>query len=311
MDHLRHLLENLLVDYHRPYFLSSDPLEFVHRYQDPWDQEAVALCAALLAYGNVKIVRSSVAQLLKRLEELGPSPSRVIRELENPAQLERARKKLKTFYHRFNQGSDLLILLRLLGRSWREHGSLGAHFLKGLKPDALDIGDALNELMAQWEKWIAEMKLQPRPSFYYLMTAPKDGSACKRWCMLLRWMGRNDELDPGLWAKQGKLLEGVDSSRFLKSHQLVIPLDTHTGRIAQYLGLTERKSLNFRAAREVTANLKIVDPLDPTRFDFSLSRLGILDLCQRKYRAEICTQCQLVSACKFAKKSAALRKARA
>jgi len=159
----------------------------------------------------------------------------------------------------------------------------------------------LDQLMGDWTGWIPEMKLKPSSSFYYFMTSPKDGSTCKRWCMLLRWMGRNDELDPGLWSKAGPLLDGLEPSQMLHASRLVIPLDTHTGRISQYLGLTERKSLNFKAAREVTENLKSVDPLDPTRFDFSLSRLGILDLCQRKYRAEICQQCQLLTGCRFAR----------
>ena len=121
--------------------------------------------------------------------------------------------------------------------------------------------------------------------------------------MLLRWMGRKDSLDPGLWTEGGSQL----SARFpagmsLQSKQLVMPLDTHTGRISQYLGLTSRKSLNWKAALEVTQALKQIDPEDPTRYDFALSRLGILDICQRSYREEICKKCQLLPACHFAQK---------
>jgi uncharacterized protein (TIGR02757 family) len=114
--------------------------------------------------------------------------------------------------------------------------------------------------------------------------------------MLLRWMGRKDGVDPGLWTGPG-----FPEGRALQASQLVIPLDTHTGRITQYLGLTRKKTLNWKTALEVTRGLKACNAQDPTRYDFSISRLGILDLCQRSYRPEICERCELVTVCKFAR----------
>ena len=46
---LRPVLEDLYQTYQREEYLYSDPVEFVHRYADPWDQEGVALFSALLA----------------------------------------------------------------------------------------------------------------------------------------------------------------------------------------------------------------------------------------------------------------------
>ena len=115
-------------------------------------------------------------------------------------------------------------------------------------------------------------------------------------------MGRRDGLDLGLWT-DGSPLEGTfPKDKRLHPRQLILPLDTHTGRISQYLGLTERKSLGWKAAVEITERLKRADPLDPVRYDFAISRLGILDLCQKKFRVEICGQCSLLTACRFAKK---------
>jgi endonuclease III len=88
----------------------------------------------------------------------------------------------------------------------------------------------------------------------------------------------------------------------IKSSQLVMPLDTHTGRISQYIGLTQRKTLNWLAAVEITDRLKEISPNDPTQYDFAMARLGILSLCQTKYRREICNQCELLTVCKFAKR---------
>jgi uncharacterized protein (TIGR02757 family) len=114
-------------------------------------------------------------------------------------------------------------------------------------------------------------------------------------------MGRSDRLDPGLWTESSPLRASFPPGRFLSSSQLILPLDTHTGRISQYLGLTQRKSVNWLAAVEATETLRKVDERDPTRFDFALSRLGILNLCKKTYRPEICEKCELLPVCKFAR----------
>ena len=303
MSSLSHLLANLETDFHQKKYLSSDPLEFVHRYSDPWDQEAVALLAALLAYGNVKQIRRSVEDALQRMAKVARGPALFVRGLETEEGLGQAKQAFKGFVHRFNVGSDLVLLFRLLGASWKEHGSMGAQFVSGLNAEDADITSALNSLIGLWRE-AAELldRRGATGSFSYLLTAPVDGSCCKRWCMFLRWMGRRDSIDPGLWAEDGEMSATFKGGPFLRPSQLVIPLDTHTGRISQYLELTERKTLNWKAALEVTAALRVCDPLDPVRYDFALARLGILDLCQRKYRREICEQCQLVTACRFARR---------
>jgi uncharacterized protein (TIGR02757 family) len=114
--------------------------------------------------------------------------------------------------------------------------------------------------------------------------------------MLLRWMGRSDELDPGLWSKSKFGEQG------LRTDQLVIPLDTHTGRISQALGLTKRRSLGWDAALEVTDKLRACDSDDPVRYDFALARLGILDLCQNAFNMEICGTCPLRQVCQHAQR---------
>jgi uncharacterized protein (TIGR02757 family) len=302
-EDLKRLLGELQESFHQGHYLSSDPLEFVHRFQDPKDQEVVALLASLLAYGNVKQIRRSVEDALSRIASLAASPRQFVEGLASPERRKASELAFRGFVHRFNVGADLALLFALLSRSWREHGSLGAQFVASLDPGTENFAPALDSLIRQWRAWAREE--DPRVasgSFGYLLTAPGDGSCCKRWCMFLRWMGRKDALDPGLWTESGALRGTFPEGRWLKSSQLVIPLDTHTGRISQYLELTRRKSLNWLAAVEVTQSLKGCDPSDPTRYDFALARLGILDLCQRKYRKHICEKCQLLPACRFARK---------
>lgn len=300
MQSVKVFLDPLVERYHRPEYLSSDPLGIVHRYRDPRDQEVIAILGAVLAYGNVTQIKKSVEDAIVRLSRLGSTPTEAIRSFETSEGEVHAEREFASFVHRFNVGRDLWILFKLLSLSWQKHGSLGAHFVSNLSLEDAHFGPALSATLGEWREWEKALRFQSK-TFSYLLTSPADGSCCKRWCMLLRWMGRKDELDLGLWMAGSRLLPS--GSAGLRTDQLVMPLDTHTGRIGQYLRLTDRKSLNWKAALEVTENLRVCDGRDPVKYDFALARLGILDLCQRKYRAEICRRCELVSVCKFARKN--------
>ena len=63
--------------------------------------------------------------------------------------------------------------------------------------------------------------------------SPRDGSACKRLNLYLRWMVRRDGVDLGVWS-------GVDPAA------LVIPLDAHIFAIVRRVGLTRYRSAPTR-----------------------------------------------------------------
>jgi uncharacterized protein (TIGR02757 family) len=304
---LKSALEPLFFKYNRPEYLASDPLEYAHRFDDPWEQEAVALFSAVLAYGNVIQIRRSVEDLLTRIQSLGLRPAELIRSLEHPAGRQNWSRALAGFAHRFNVGADFALLGALLSRSWKVYGSFGAHLSEKMGPDAVNFGEGLSEVFEEWEGWRSEYPAVPA-SFSYLLTPPRLGSACKRWCMLLRWMVRKDSVDLGLWQEGSALIP--KGSRGLRPSQLVMPLDTHTGRISQYIGLTKRKSLGWKAALEITERLRECDADDPVKYDFALARLGILDVCQRRFRVEICMGCDLLRVCRFARKGLSSRASR-
>lgn len=95
----------------------------------------------------------------------------------------------------------------------------------------------------------------------FLFPFPSKGSPCKRLNLFLRWMVRNgDGVDLGIWDD-------------IPKNKLVIPLDTHISRAANYLSLTNRKNPSWNMAREITEALRKIDPDDPVRFDFSLCHL--------------------------------------
>ena len=98
--------------------------------------------------------------------------------------------------------------------------------------------------------------------YHFLISNPANGSTCKRMNLFLRWMVRKDEIDVGLW-------NGVSKAK------LIMPVDTHIGRISKKLKLVKRKSVDLKFAIELTEKLKRYDANDPVKYDFALCHIGI------------------------------------
>jgi uncharacterized protein (TIGR02757 family) len=71
--------------------------------------------------------------------------------------------------------------------------------------------------------------------------------------------------------------KGVDFGiwRAIRTEELCLPLDVHSGNVARKLGLLLRKQNDWQAVEEVTARLKKFDPKDPVKYDFALFGLGV------------------------------------
>jgi uncharacterized protein (TIGR02757 family) len=61
----------------------------------------------------------------------------------------------------------------------------------------------------------------------------------------------------------------------IKTSQLICPLDVHVERVSRKLGLLQREKTDWKAAVELTKNLKQFDAEDPVKYDFALFGLGI------------------------------------
>ncbi len=119
----------------------------------------------------------------------------------------------------------------------------------------------------------------------FLTPDPATGSATKRWYLLLRWLVRLDDgADLGLWSPIGP-------------SRLVLPLDAHTSRLVRYLGLTARRTVDYRMAREATDGLRRIDAADPLRFDMPLCHLGIAGRCLHRFDPAACGACPLRGMC--------------
>jgi len=265
--------------------LAHDPLSFCHRYQEPADREIAAVIASAFAYGGVKIILRTLEQIFDRL---GPSPRRAVERFD-------PRQGLRTFdgfKHRFNDGRDLCALLWGCRLMIEESGSINSFFLRFHPHQAQDVTSALDGYSAavralDFRPVFGKNGIPGQSAFPFLFPPPSAGSACKRLCMFLRWVVRPaDGIDLGIWS-------GVMPS------QLVMPVDTHISRIGVYLGFTRRKSADWRMAREITAALKLLDPIDPVKYDFSLAHLGISEGCTGSDPLR-CVKCAIAGVCRQA-----------
>ena len=257
--------------------ISPDPLELVLRFREPLDQEVAGLIAAAFAYGRAETIVANIGVVLARMT---PSPYRYLQSFD----VREATRRFAGFAHRFHKTPELVAFLARLAHVIQHHGSLGALFETCYDAADADIAPTLTRFVTTIRN-IPEAR-RPTPALEYLLTSPEDGSACKRMNLYLRWMVRRTAPDLGLWT-------------FVDPAKLVMPVDTHIHRIATFLGLNDRKSADWKAARALTDRLAAFDPADPVRYDFALCRLGILDLCSRKQRKENCDVCLLRQVCRF------------
>ncbi|MCU0724443.1 MAG: TIGR02757 family protein [Planctomycetes bacterium] len=257
IGHLRAGLE-ALVRTRGPARLASDPVSLVRPFANPRDREVAGLVAASLAFGRAPMILKSVRRVLS---VLGPRPARAVIEAGGGFA-----GRLAGFRHRWVGGEDVEALLCSTGRLLRETGSVEEAFALALRTGAGDLRGGLSGL-AQRLVRLAGEPAASRRSFRFLLPDPAGGGAAKRFCLYLRWMVRPDDgIDLGLW-------------RSVSPSSLVVPLDTHIHRIARLLGLTKRRSADWKTAVEITAALRVLDPDDPVRFDFALAHLGISGDC--------------------------------
>ena len=276
ISQIKDCLEKLYTRYNRREFIGSDPLQFVYEYSNQADMEVVALLAADLAYGRVQQIHKSLADLLGRM---GESPYAFVRNFSKAE-----RKILADFKHRFTTGRDISDLLQLLKNVFEQNGSIEKYFLLGYNKNDENILPSLSRFCDSLrEKYAGLHNGQVSRGLNYLLASPTDGSVCKRLNLFLRWMVRDDDVDLGLW-------KSVDKAR------LIIPVDVHMARLCGILGFHDRKTVSLSTALEITKSFSKIEPADPVKYDFALTRVGIVEDCDGNYRPN-CRDCELFEFC--------------
>jgi len=273
---IKDVLERLYVRYNHRDFIKPDPLQFVYQYDNPSDMEIAALLAANLAYGRVEQIQKSLTDLFERM---GESPYAFIRGFGKAEQ-----KSLKGFKHRFTTDQDISNLLMLLKKVLNKYAGIEEFFIQGYNPDDRNIIPALSKFCnSLLDMYAAEHNPKTSRGLKYLLVNPAKGSACKRLNLFLRWMVRDDDVDTGLW-------------KSLDKAKLIVPIDVHMGRLCKILGLYNRKAVSLPTAIKITEGFAEIEPADPVKYDFALSRIGILGDCNGQYRNG-CESCELLGFC--------------
>lgn len=239
-------LDNIYNTYNAPSYIHPDPLEYVMRYTSIEDREIAGIIASCLSFGRVSQILLTLSRVF---DMMGPSPRSYV---EHGSQ-QSFTKDYKGFVYRFVRENHVVDLLLGLTRMIDTYGTVESCFVSGMSHDDETVVPAMGRFVHHLVEG-----LDPG----YLVARPDKGSAMKRMNLFLRWMVRQDAVDPGGW-------EQVDRS------MLVVPLDTHMHRMSKKLGLTKRNQADMRTALEITEAFRRFSPDDPVKYDFSLTRFGI------------------------------------
>ena len=259
----------------------KDAIRFPLCYSDPLDREVVALLAACLAYGRVDLFGPWIEWILSRMR---PSPSRFILGFDPLKDSGR----FEGFRYRFNRPRDIAAFCLACQRLLIRHGSLRAYFLSGYSPEDPDVGPALERFV----RGFLAQDLSPifpkgrlSRGYRHLFPLPSTGGPCKRLHLFLRWMVRREPPDFGLWPE-------------VPPSKLLMPVDTHVENMSRAIGLTRRKSRNWRMAQEITQRLKLLDPRDPVKYDFALCHKRMSGDCRDRRDPVVCPPCGLRAVCR-------------
>ncbi len=242
------MLEWAYERHHRLEFVEADPVSIPHRFEHPLDIEVSGFFTALISWGNRKSILKSASQLMERMDG---APAQFVLDA-GPEDF----RQLDGFVHRTFFGEDARALALGIRPILRQFGSLEPAF----KPPEASV-DVYGGISNFRQMLFSATELPKRTHKH--ISNPDQGSAAKRLAMFLRWMCRSDSagIDFGQW-------------KHISPSLLVVPLDVHTARTARELGLLHRKANDRKAVEELMTQLRLLDPLDPSRFDFALFGLS-------------------------------------
>jgi uncharacterized protein (TIGR02757 family) len=281
VQRLRHPLERLYREFDYGARVELDAIRFPLRYPDPRDREVVGLLTACLAYGRVDLFSR---QLEGVLAGMGPSPAEFVRAFD----ARRDAPAFRSFWYRFNRPRDLVAFCVAARDLLLRHGTLEKCFLAGDTAALGSIGPALERFARAFlEADLREVFPRGRISrgYRHLFPLPSAGGPCKRLQLFLRWMVRRESPDFGLWTS-------------ISPARLLMPVDTHVENISRSIGLTCRRSRNWKMAEEITARLAQVDAADPVKFDFALCHKRMSGDCLDRRDARVCAPCGFKAVCR-------------
>jgi uncharacterized protein (TIGR02757 family) len=247
---LKEFLNDQVAIFNRPDFIPIDPISIPHRFTQKEDIEISGFLTATIAWGQRPVILKNATRLMQLMDD---APHDFILNAVSSDF-----KIFNPFVHRTFNGDDCIYFLQALQSIYKKQGGLETLFADALKKSEGDMAKAIHLARAAFFSF----RLPGRTAKHF--ADPIRNSSAKRINMYLRWMVRNDKrgVDFGIWKK-------------IKPSQLYCPLDVHSGRVARELGLLSRKQDDWKAVEELTGNLRLLDAIDPVKYDFALFGMGV------------------------------------
>ncbi len=247
---LKDFLEEKVLQYNRPDFIKSDPIQIPHLFTEKEDIEIAAFLIATIAWGNRKSIINNGHRLM---EIMNYEPFEYIMNFDK----KNVPEDVYSFVHRTFNSEDLIYFFQGLKNIYTNHGGPETIFRKHKTQE--DLQKAINV----FKNIFFELPHAKRTEKH--VSDPLKNSAAKRINMFLRWMVRKDNagVDFGIWKITPSLLS--------------CPLDVHSGNVARKLGLLSRKQNDARAVKELDLQLRKLDATDPAKYDFALFGLGVFE----------------------------------
>lgn len=259
-DKLLAFLENSYEVYNRIDFAKSDPIFFPLSYSG--NKEFIGFIASIFAYGKVSLIKKFLENFFQVYSTV---PCRVVEPNNN-------------IYYRFQQSRDIHLVYSFLSEIYDHYNSLNAFFVSC----SADLEAALKSFILYGR--VFGEKFNGGQGYFQLFPDPEK-SGLKRIRMFLRWMIRSDNLDMGLW------------KGYLPS-MLLYPVDTHILRFAEATGIIKTNHNSIKTSREITSFFAEINPDDPVKYDFTITRLGMLCGCTYD-RSPRCDACGYLDECPF------------
>ncbi|GAA0884732.1 TIGR02757 family protein [Sphingobacterium siyangense] len=249
---LKDFLDKKVDEYNQPGFIPNDPISIPHQFSAKQDIEIMGFLASIMAWGQRKTIINKCNELVARMD--GSPYDYIINHQEQDL------KTLLGFKHRTFNDTDILYFVSFFKHHYQHFESLEDAFLVGQENrEEVDLEMALNAFKTYFFS-LPDYPVRTRKH----ISSPAQKSTVKRINMFLRWMVRKDTkgVDFGIWQR-------------LSPKDLICPCDVHVERVARKFGLITLDKVNWKTAQELTANLRLLDPLDPVKYDFALFGLGV------------------------------------
>ena len=249
---LKDFLDKKVDEYNQPGFIPNDPIVIPHQFSAKQDIEIMGFLASIMAWGQRKTIINKCKELIVRMD--GGPYDYIMNHQEQDL------KSLLGFKHRTFNDTDILYFVSFFRHHYQHFESLEDAFLVGQENRGeVDLEMALNA----FKTYFFSLPDYPARTRKHI-SSPAQKSTVKRINMFLRWMVRQDNkgVDFGIWNR-------------LSPKDLICPCDVHVERVARKFGLITLDKVNWKTAQELTANLRLLDPLDPVKYDFALFGLGV------------------------------------